>query len=159
MRAGPSVPVPWCGVCGRHARDRHRKPATRILRTSASLKPFPQAAVRDRSATRRYCLLMRSVQLHIVVLVVLCFLGHPRVFLAQSAGDRPRFALTVTVQQTASGAIVAGARVWVPDLGVEMVSDSTGRAVFGDLPAASYRIVVRTLGYAPLDTTIRLTSA
>lgn len=39
-----------------------------------------------------------------------------------------------------------------------MVSDSTGRAVFGDLPAASYRIAVRTLGYAPLDTTIRFAS-
>jgi iron complex outermembrane receptor protein len=51
---------------------------------------------------------------------------------------------------------IAGASVYIPDLHLGVVSDSNGFYQFRTLPAGSYLIEVRSIGYKPITRTVRI---
>jgi len=59
-----------------------------------------------------------------------------------------------TVSNTATGNLLEGARVAVPALGVEVLTDATGLYVLSNLPAGSHELVVSYIGLDPVRATV-----
>ena len=59
-----------------------------------------------------------------------------------------------TVSNTATGNLLEGARVSVPALGVEVLTDATGLYVLSHLPAGSHELVVSYIGLDPVRATV-----
>ena len=63
--------------------------------------------------------------------------------------------LTGTVVADGTNSPLGYSSVTIEPLGGERFTDQTGRFVYFGIPAGTYRVRVRQLGYTPLDTTIR----
>lgn len=61
---------------------------------------------------------------------------------------------TGTVVADSGRAVVGGAELILPEPGVSAMSDSTGAFRLRDIPAGTHKVVVRKLGYGPLETTL-----
>ena len=59
-----------------------------------------------------------------------------------------------TVSNTATGNLLEGARVSVPALGVEVLTDATGLYVLSNLPAGSHELVVSYIGLDPVRASV-----
>ncbi len=59
-----------------------------------------------------------------------------------------------TVSNAATGNLLEGARVAVPALGVETLTDNTGLYVLSNLPAGSHELVVTYIGLDPVRTSV-----
>lgn len=57
--------------------------------------------------------------------------------------------LTGTVSNTATGNLLEGARVALPQLGLSGFTDNTGRYVIGNLPAGQHEVIVTYIGLDP----------
>jgi TonB-dependent receptor len=66
--------------------------------------------------------------------------------------------LTGNISNAATGNLLEGARVAVPSLGIEALTDNTGRYILSGLSAGSHEVVVSYLGLDPARATVVLTS-
>ena len=64
--------------------------------------------------------------------------------------------LTGNISNAATGKLLEGARVTVPALGVEALTDNTGRYVLNGLPVGSHEVVVSYLGLDPARATVAI---
>jgi len=85
-----------------------------------------------------------------LVAVVLALLA-PSVARAAAAGSG---VIAGAVSNTATGNLLEGARVSVPALGVEVLTDVTGLYVLSNLPAGSHELVVSYIGLDPVRASV-----
>ena len=71
------------------------------------------------------------------------------IFLVAVARAAETGTLTGTVNNTATGNLLEGARVEVPALGLSALTDITGRYVLADVPAGTHEVVVSYIGLDP----------
>ena len=64
-----------------------------------------------------------------------------------------------TVSNTATGNLLEGARVSVPALGVEVLTDATGLYVLSNLPGGSHELVVSYIGLDPVRASVAVAAA
>ncbi|HTJ23991.1 MAG TPA: carboxypeptidase regulatory-like domain-containing protein, partial [Gemmatimonadaceae bacterium] len=79
------------------------------------------------------------------------------VSLARIAADRAVFSGTVLIDSTTQP--IAGAQVVLPDLGRAAVTSETGTFRLTDVPAGAHRVMVRHLGFSPVETELSFGSA
>jgi TonB-dependent receptor len=78
----------------------------------------------------------------------------PELFAAESTGTG---AISGTVSNTATGNLLEGAVVELPQLGLTTLTDNTGRYVFSDIPAGTHPIVATYTGLDPMKLTVEVT--
>jgi iron complex outermembrane recepter protein len=66
--------------------------------------------------------------------------------------------VTGSVSNTATGNLLEGARVEVPQLGLSALTDSTGRYVLTSVPAGMHEVVVTYIGLDPARTQVTVTA-
>ena len=66
--------------------------------------------------------------------------------------------LTGTVSNTATGNLLEGARVELPQLGLVALSDNTGRYTLPAVPAGTHEVLVSYLGLDPIQGEVTTTS-
>ncbi len=79
-----------------------------------------------------------------------------RADLTVDAHAAPTSTFTGTVLTRSTRTPVAGAEISFPDLSRLALTDTAGAFLLADLPAGTQHIVIRRLGFGPLDTTIAL---
>src|SRR5687768_4617430 len=62
------------------------------------------------------------------------------------------------VSNVATGKLLEGARVEVPQLQLSTLTDNTGRFVLGNVPAGTHEVVASYIGLDPLRTAVTVTS-
>ncbi|MDO8539995.1 MAG: TonB-dependent receptor [Opitutaceae bacterium] len=67
-------------------------------------------------------------------------------------------ALTGTVSNRATGNLLEGAKIELPQLGVAGLTDATGRFVLPEVPAGTHEIVASYVGLDPIRTTVVIAS-
>lgn len=85
-----------------------------------------------------------------------CLIGHTGLS-AQGVAIAPTFDIGGFVLEAGSDRAVQGALIRVPDLGVQVVSDSSGVFVLRDVEPRPYEIEVSVMGYADLSQEVALT--
>lgn len=94
----------------------------------------------------------RLVSLLVVVYsVVFSFLISPRLRAAASGS------ITGTVNNTATGNLLEGARIEVPQLGITTLTDITGRFVITAVPPGSYEVTASYIGLDPSSSQVTIT--
>ncbi len=78
--------------------------------------------------------------------------------LASLAAAEPTAALSGNVSNSATGNLLEGARVALPQLGLTALTDETGRYVFSAVPSGSHEIVVTYLGLDAVRATVALSA-
>src|SRR5947207_2459053 len=89
---------------------------------------------------------LRRALLPLVVLCGFALSIGPHVARAADAAGT----ITGTVSNTATGNLLEGARVEVPQLGLSALTDHTGRYVLNGVPAGSHEVVASYTGLDPL---------
>ena len=74
------------------------------------------------------------------------------VLAAAAHASTPRGVVVVAVAEDGTGAPIAGAQVYFPELRLAKWTDWLGEARFDDVPQGTHRVRVRRIGYAPSET-------